>query len=115
MRIAYQGEPGAFSEAAALALQPSADTRGCETFEAVFAEVDGGRATHGILPVENSIGGTIHRNYDLLLEHELAIVAEVEQPIVHHLLARPGTRREDLRRVSRTRRRWRSASVSCAP
>jgi prephenate dehydratase len=99
MRIAYQGEPGAFSEAAALALRPTADTRPCETFDAVFAEVDAGRATHGILPAENSIAGTIHRSYDLLLEHELSIVAEVEEPIVHHLLARPGTRREDVRRV----------------
>jgi len=99
MRIAYQGEPGAFSEAAALALQPSAETWPCETFEAVFAEVEAGRASHGILPVENSIGGTIHRNYDLLLEHELPIVGEVERPIVHYLLVRPGTRREDVRRV----------------
>lgn len=99
MRIAYQGEPGAFSEAAALALNPSAEPWPCETFEAVFDAVERGRATHGILPIENSVGGSIHRNYDLLLEHELPIVAEVEHPVVHHLLALPGTRQADLRRV----------------
>ena len=99
MRIAYQGEPGAFSEAAALRLDPAADVLPCVSFEAVFAAVVGGRATHGILPIENSIGGSIHRNYDLLLEHELPIVAEVELPVVHHLLALPGVPLAAIRRV----------------
>jgi len=99
MRIAYQGEPGAFSEAAALAFDPAADTRPCETFDAVFAAVAGGQVTHGILPIENSIGGSIHRNYDLLLEHELPIVAEVEHLVSHQLLALPGTALADVRRV----------------
>ncbi len=99
MRIAYQGEPGAYSEAAALRFRPSADLLPCETFEAVFAAVEQGRATHGILPIENSSHGTIHGNYDLLLKHELPIVGEVKQPIVHNLLALDGTTREQLRRV----------------
>lgn len=99
MRIAYQGEPGAYSEAAALRFRPSADLLPCETFEAVFAAVEQGRATHGILPIENSSHGTIHGNYDLLLKHELPIVGEVKQPIVHNLLALEGTSREQLRRV----------------
>ena len=99
MRIAYQGEPGAYSEAAALRFRPSADLLPCETFEAVFAAVEQGRATHGILPIENSSHGTIHGNYDLLLKHELPIVGEVKQPIVHNLLALEGTTREQLRRV----------------
>ena len=99
MRIAYQGEPGAFSEAAALAFDPSTDTRPCETFDEVFAVVAAGQATHGILPIENSVGGSIHRNYDLLLEHELPIVAEVEHAVAHHLLALPGTGLSDVRRV----------------
>ena len=99
MRIAYQGEPGAYSEAAALRFRPSADLLPCETFEAVFAAVEQGRATHGILPIENSSHGTIHGNYDLLLKHELPIVGEVKQPIVHNLLVLEGTTREQLRRV----------------
>ena len=99
MRIAYQGEPGAYSEAAALRFKASADLLPRESFEAVFAAVAEGAATHGILPIENSIGGTIHRNYDLLLQHELPIVGEVKLPVVHNLLALEGTTREQLRRV----------------
>ena len=99
MRIAFQGEPGAYSEAAALRLCPDADTVPAATFEDVFAAVAEGRATHGILPIENSIGGTIHRNYDLLVEHDLNIVAEVELPVEHQLLALPGVREQDVRRV----------------
>ena len=99
MRIAYQGEPGAYSEAAALRFKPSADLLPRESFEAVFAAVEEGAATHGILPIENTIGGTIHRNYDLLVDHELPIVGEVKLPIVHNLLALEGTTREMLRRV----------------
>ena len=68
MRIAYQGVIGAYSEAAALRFNDSADLMSCPAFEDVFEAVDGGQATHGILPIENTIGGTIHRNYDLLLE-----------------------------------------------
>ncbi len=99
MRIAYQGEPGAYSEAAALRFKPGVDLRPCESFDEVFAAVTGGKATHGILPIENSIGGSIHRNYDLLVEHELPIVGEVEYRIVHHLLALPGSRIEDIKRI----------------
>ena len=99
MRIAYQGEPGAYSEAAALRFSPHAQTMPCESFEQVFAAVESGKATHGILPIENSIGGSIHRNYDLLLEHELPVVAEVLLQVSHNLLAFPGTRMQDIRKV----------------
>src|SRR5204862_6136281 len=58
-----------------------------------------GPAGYGVLPIENSIGGTIHRNYDLLLEHELPIVGEVELPVVHQLLALPGATLAGLRRI----------------
>ena len=99
MRIAFQGEPGAYSEAAAKRFSPNAEVMPCRTFEEVFAAVADGRASRGILPMENSVGGSIHRNYDLLLEHELPIVAEVELPVDHCLLARPGTQQADLRAV----------------
>jgi len=99
MRIAYQGEPGAYSEAAALRFAPSTDLLPCRSFDEVVAAVTDGRATHGILPMENSIGGSIHRNYDLLVEHELPIVGEVELMVDHCLLALPGTRLEDVKVV----------------
>lgn len=99
MRIAFQGEPGAYSEAAALRYSDHADLLACEAFDDVFRAVADGKATHGILPVENSIGGSIHRNYDLLIEHDLPIVGEVELPIRHFLLALPGTSIDGVQRI----------------
>jgi prephenate dehydratase len=99
MRIAYQGEPGAFSEAAARKVDGEAQLVPCRSFEEVFDSVDAGPALYGVVPIENSIGGSIHRNYDLLLTHELTIVGEVELPVVHHLLALPGATLESLKRV----------------
>src|SRR6266508_3482092 len=99
MKIAYQGEPGAFSEAAARRVGAEAELVPCRSFEEVFDAVQAGTAAYGVLPIENSIGGSIHRNYDLLLEHDLPIVGEVELPVVHHLLALPGTTLAGLKRV----------------
>lgn len=99
MKIAYQGEPGAYSEAAAALYSPNAQLVPCPSFEEVFSAVTSGRASQGILPIENSIGGSIHRNYDLLLEHDLSIVGEVEIPIVHCLIAHAGTVVEAITRV----------------
>ena len=82
-----------------LRFKASADLLPRESFEAVFAAVEQGAATHGILPIENSTAGTLHENYDLLLHHELPIVGEVKQLVVHNLLALEGTTREQLRRV----------------
>jgi prephenate dehydratase len=99
MKIAYQGEPGAFSEAAARRVEPGAQLVPCRSFDEVFDAVQAGTSAYGVLPIENSIGGSIHRNYDLLLERTLPIVGEVELPVVHHLLALPGATLEGLRRV----------------
>ena len=99
MRIAFQGEPGAYSEAAAIRFTDHADLLPCESFDDVFTAVATGKATHGILPVENSIGGSIHRNYDLLLEHDLPIVGEVVLDITHNLLALPGTTMEQVKKI----------------
>jgi prephenate dehydratase len=99
MRIAYQGEPGAFSEAAARRVDADAQLLPCRSFEEVFDAVEAGPAGYGAIPIENSIGGSIHRNYDLLLAHEIPIVAEIEIPVVHHLLALPPTRLEALKKV----------------
>jgi prephenate dehydratase len=99
MRIAYQGEPGAYSEAAARQVNADAELLACRSFEDVFESVNGGPAGYGVLPIENTIGGSIHRNFDLLLENHLPIVGEIELPVVHHLLALPGTTMEGVRRI----------------
>jgi prephenate dehydratase len=99
MRIAYQGEPGAFSEAAARLVDSRAELVSCRSFEAVFSAAAAGPAHYGVVPIENSIGGTIHRIYDLLLAHHLPVVGEVEVPVVQHLLVRPGVTLERVRRV----------------
>src|SRR5918999_3443862 len=99
MHIAFQGAPGAYSEAAAQRAWPGVETVPFDHFEDVFSAVAAGRVSHGLLPVENSTGGSIHRNYDLLLEHDLPIVAETELQVVHSLVALPGTDLSQIRRV----------------
>ena len=99
VRIAYQGVAGAYSEAAALRFNRAADVLPRPSFEDVFAVVAERQATHGILPIENTIGGTIHRNYDLLLEHDLPIVGEVKLAVAHHLVVLEGTTLDQVRRV----------------
>ncbi len=101
VKLAFQGEPGAYSEAAALLYGgATSETLPCRSFDDVFAAVVKGDATHGVVPLENSIGGTIHRNYDLLLDHEqLAITGEVQIDVIHCLQALPGTRIGDVKVV----------------
>jgi prephenate dehydratase len=99
VRIAYQGEPGAFSEAAARQISPDAQLLPCRSFEDVFEAVEGGPAGYGVVPIENSTGGSIHRTFDLLLANHLPIVGEIELPVVHHLLALAGCTLERVRRI----------------
>ncbi len=99
IRIAYQGEPGAFSEAASRQLDAEAELLPCRAFEDVFEAVNAGRADYGVLPIENSIGGSIHRNFDLLQQNDLPIVGEIEVPVIHQLLALPGSTLAQIRRI----------------
>ncbi|CAA0841275.1 Arogenate dehydratase/prephenate dehydratase 6-chloroplastic [Striga hermonthica] len=99
LRVAYQGVPGAYSEAAAGRAYPGCEAIPCDQFEVAFQAVELWIADRAVLPVENSLGGSIHRNYDLLLRHRLHIVGEVQLPVHHCLLALPGVRREYLTRV----------------
>src|SRR5579884_4307183 len=100
-RIAFQGEPGAFSEAAALKLLGRAITTiPRPTFDAAFRAVAEGAADALLAPIENSLAGSVLRVYDLLLESALLMVAEVILPIEHHLIAIPGTKLEEIRSVA---------------
>ncbi|CAM6075011.1 unnamed protein product, partial [Sphagnum tenellum] len=99
LRVAYQGVPGAYSEAAAAKAYPQCEAVPCEQFDAAFQAVELWLVDRAVLPIENSLGGSIHRNYDLLLRHRLHIVGEVQLAIHHCLLALPGVKKEQLRRV----------------
>jgi prephenate dehydratase len=102
-RVAFQGERGAYSEQAALAIfargEEAAIPVAYPTFDAVFAAVEEGACAYGVVPMENSLAGSVHRNYDLLLQHNLYIVAEHNLRVSHCLIAHPGVALSAIRRV----------------
>ncbi len=101
LRVAFQGEPGAFSEAAAIQLlSESITTVPRATFETVFRSIEEGAANAILAPVENSLAGSVVRVFDLLLESRLAIVAETILPIEMQLIALPGASLNDIRSVA---------------
>ncbi len=100
MNFSFQGVPGAYSELAGRdLLGAKCRTLPCETFEAVFESVHRGRADRGIIPIENSLAGSIHQNYDLLAQHGLHIIGETYLRVEHALLGRPSARFQDIRQV----------------
>jgi prephenate dehydratase len=101
LRIAFQGEPGAFSEAAAIQLLgENIVTVPRPTFDSAFRATDEGTADALLAPVENSLAGSVVRVYDLLLESKLTIVAETILPIEMQLIACPGATLDELRSVA---------------
>ncbi|XP_010553656.1 PREDICTED: arogenate dehydratase/prephenate dehydratase 2, chloroplastic [Tarenaya hassleriana] len=99
VRVAYQGVRGAYSESAAQKAYPNCEAVPCEQFDTAFEAVERWLVDRAVLPIENSLGGSIHRNYDLLLQHNLHIVGEVKLAVRHCLLANHGVKTEDLKRV----------------
>ena len=100
LRVAFQGELGAFStDAARKLLGNEIELLPHEAFDQMFAAVEEGRADCCLAPIENSLFGSVYQNYDLLLKHNLRITGEVNLRIVHNLIAPPETKLEDVRRV----------------
>src|SRR5215467_8019113 len=101
IRVAFQGEHGAFSEAAAIQLLgESIVTIPRATFDSAFKAIDEGVADVLLAPVENTLAGSVVRVYDLLLEGNLDIVAETILPIEHHVIGVPGATLDGLRSVA---------------
>ena len=99
MKIAFQGEIGAYSEEAVAALYPTSAPTPFPSFDAAFEAVANGSVDRAVLPIENSLFGSVHQNYDLLREHDLQIVAELQLRIKHQLLARKGSTISELTHV----------------
>ncbi len=99
-RVAYQGERGAYSEdAVAQVFGADVEPLPCLEFQDAFEAVDTGQARYAILPVENSIEGTVAQVNDLLLEHDLTVTREVIVAVDHCLITNPRSEIEDIRAV----------------
>lgn len=100
IRVAFQGEVGAYSEEAAFRFFGSlAQTKPCESFEDVFKAVQQEEVPFGIVPVENSLEGSISQVYDLLLNSNLRVYGEIKLRIAHCLIAPPGASLDSLKKV----------------
>ena len=98
VKVAYQGEPGAYSESAVYSyFGSSADPLPCKTFSDVFRSVEMGRTEYGIVPIENSIEGSVNAVYDLFLKYDPKVCGEIILKITHCLIANPGTKLGDIK------------------
>ncbi len=96
----FQGEPGAFSEMAARQLLgDDVAVLPCQRFVDVFESLKSGKVQAAVIPIENSLHGSVHENYDTLLHHDLPIVGETYVRIVHNLIAPPGVSFRKIRKV----------------
>lgn len=104
LRIAFQGELGAFGDEAVRVyfgtqLQKHAEPIPSRGFSDVFRAVAAGDVDYGLVPVENSQAGSINDVYDLLRQHDLFVIGEIGHPVNHCLLALPGQKISDIKRV----------------
>jgi prephenate dehydratase len=98
--VAFQGERGAYSEQAVRQhFGGAVNALACHSFVDIFEAIHRGQAQHGMLPVENSLAGTVVPAYDQLMDHDLRIEAEVVLKVEHCLMAPPGVPLEEIRRV----------------
>lgn len=99
-RVVYLGEQGTFSHKAAIQYFSSdVQSYAVPSFRDIFEEVKSGSADFGMIPIENSLAGSIHENYDLLLEYELFITGELSIRIIHNLIAHKDSKLEDIKKV----------------
>lgn len=100
MKIAFQGEHGAYSEAAIFDhFGPEQEALPCSSFEEVFTAVSNGTSDCGLIPIENSLAGSIHRNYDLLLQNQLSVIGEHSLRVSHCLIGLPGAKISEITKV----------------
>jgi prephenate dehydratase len=100
MKVAFQGELGAFSQQAIRQLLgPRAEPVPYQRFDEVFVALRGEKVDAAVLPIENTLHGSVHENYDLLLRYDFEITAETSVRIVHNLIAPPGVPFERVRKV----------------
>jgi prephenate dehydratase len=99
MKVAIQGERGAFSHQAALKLVPGADVLACATSIQVFEALESRQAAAAVIPVENTLAGPVGEHLDLLLERDVFVHGELRLRIEHNLIAVPGSTLKDIRHV----------------
>lgn len=98
-KIACQGIEGAYSQSACEKLFEYPDIRYYSSFGKVFAAIESGECDYGVLPLENSTAGSVNKVYDLMIEHDFSIVRSVRVKIDHNLMAKPGTKMEDIKEI----------------
>jgi prephenate dehydratase len=99
-RVAIQGEKGAFSEVAARQLLgPEPEIHPCERFDDVFQALKNGTVQSAVVPIENTLHGSVHENYDHLLKYGFPIIGETNLRIVHNLIAPAGVPLKNVKRV----------------
>ncbi len=99
MKVSFQGEPGAYSEQAVFNYFGNVETVPCESFDVMFDSVVSGKSDAALAPIENSLAGSIHQNYDLLLRHNLHITGEYFLRVQHCLITLPGVKMEDVKKA----------------
>lgn len=99
MKVAFQGEPGAYSEEAGHGYYDEVEMVPKETFDAVFESVASGACQAGLIPVENSLAGSVHHNYDLLLRYDLNIIGEYILRVRHCLIGFPEIELSEITKV----------------
>ena len=99
IRIAIQGEVGSFSHEAARQMVPGCEIVPCARSVEVFDRIQRGSAAAAVIPIENSLAGSVTEHFDLLLARKVFIEQEFRLRIVHNLIAAEGVRLGDLRRA----------------